>query len=157
MNCPVCSTKAKVSNVWKNKRHQTRVYLCPECLTEFRTREKIDYSSMDKYILEQINKQAVEKAKKQKVTKEHLKIAKENGIKESTVRSRVYYHGWDVEDAIVTPPNYGKYKKWREVAKANGIALPTFYSRINVNGWTPEKAATTPLLKRRETANESLH
>jgi transcriptional regulator NrdR family protein len=93
MNCPVCSTKAKVSSVWKNKRHQTRVYLCPECLTEFRTKEK-------------------------------------------------------VEEAIVTPPNYGKYTKWKEVAKANGIALPTFYTRINVNGWTAEKAATTPLLKK---------
>jgi hypothetical protein len=76
-------------------RHKKRPGSLPVIVIRHLYFTKIDYSSMDKYILEQINKQAVGKAKKQKVTKEHLKIAKENGIKETTVRSRVYYHGWD--------------------------------------------------------------
>jgi hypothetical protein len=39
------------------------------------------------------------------VTKEHLEIAKRNGISSSCVWNRVYKNGWDTEKAITTPMN----------------------------------------------------
>lgn len=82
------------------------------------------------------------------LTKEHLEIAKKNGINPGTVQNRVYALQWDIEDAITKPVRKRKYEKWIKIAKANGITNQTFYARVKRDGWKEEDAATIPVGKR---------
>lgn len=50
MNCPICENKAKVINTTRRKRWTSRRHECRECLTRFRTVEKIDLKSIPKYL-----------------------------------------------------------------------------------------------------------
>ncbi|PEC81627.1 hypothetical protein COD81_15285 [Bacillus cereus] len=82
-------------------------------------------------------------------TWEEYEIAKQNGIKKSTVNQRININGWSVEDAISKPLFVSlkeKYAKQWELAQQNGISYDTFFSRIKRYNWTPDDAAKTPIL-----------
>lgn len=83
---------------------------------------------------------------------EWAKVAKENGIKIGTYKSRIR-RGWSQEKACSTPVNHGRglYRHWMKVAESNGIKNGTYRSRVDELGWSKEEAATTlprPLKKR---------
>jgi transcriptional regulator NrdR family protein len=51
MKCIVCNGKAKVLNEWVSPYHiTTRHYECVDCLTRFKTSEKILFESIPSYI-----------------------------------------------------------------------------------------------------------
>lgn len=93
-------------------------------------------------------KRAINEPINKRLTKEHLEIAKKNGINPGTVQNRVYSLQWDVKDAITKPVRQRKYEKCIKIAQANGIAKQTFYARVKRNGWKEEDAATIPVGKR---------
>lgn len=74
--------------------------------------------------------------------------AEELGINVNTLRNRVLYRGWTVEDAINIPMMKekliefrGEYKSAREWARFFGIKIHTFWSRRS-RGWPMERIAT---------------
>ncbi|PEU05199.1 hypothetical protein COK06_12975 [Bacillus cereus] len=82
-------------------------------------------------------------------TWEEYEIAKQNGIKKSTVDQRINIQGWSVEEAI-SKPLFVSFKKeyaeqW-ELAQQNGISYDTFFSRVKRYNWDPNVAAKTPIL-----------
>lgn len=82
-------------------------------------------------------------------TWEEYEIAKQNGIKKSTVDQRINVHGWDVEKAISKPLFVSlkvKYAEEWDLAQRNGISYDTFFSRVKRYNWDPNDAATTPVL-----------
>lgn len=76
------------------------------------------------------------------LTKEQLKIAKNNGIKYNTLYNRVYNYGWSIEDAITKQPHsiYSKRKsklytrEEEEIMIANGVSTDLFRNRL-WRGW----------------------
>lgn len=52
MICPACAEKAVQYNRRDSEKHYSsyRYYRCKSCLTEFKTEEKIMFSSLPKYI-----------------------------------------------------------------------------------------------------------
>lgn len=93
------------------------------------------------------------------ITDEQYNIAMKNGVKKSTVYSRVYLYKWDVEKAINTPVITREYrsrkypKKYTDLALSNGMSIVTFYNRVK-SGWSYKKAATEPLLRKKKTKRE---
>jgi hypothetical protein len=78
-----------------------------------------------------------------RLTKSQRLQAKENGILNATVHSRIRL-GWDVKEAITIPPN-SHYVLDADViaqAAANGINKHTLYTRIYVYEWDEERAIT---------------
>ncbi|WP_051591050.1 hypothetical protein [Bacillus sp. UNC438CL73TsuS30] len=81
-----------------------------------------------------------------KLTPQHIAIAANNKIKERTVRARVYYHGWTVQDAISVPTKGSAFKRpegyfdYLNLAKQNGIKESTFGYRVRY-GWSLIDAA----------------
>jgi hypothetical protein len=84
-----------------------------------------------------------------KITPQHYKIAKENGISRGTVRSRIHKLGWTVIEAISVPVKIiereKEYYEYLEKAKQNGISTSAFIYRVKRN-WTLEEAALRPLV-----------
>lgn len=73
-------------------------------------------------------------------------LAKENGIKATTLERRLRTLGWDKQRAITTPPQkQTDLSKWREIAKKNGINKGALRKRIMVYGWDTERAVTEPI------------
>ncbi|MNS40517.1 hypothetical protein D3C72_728330 [compost metagenome] len=90
--------------------------------------------------------------KKDKIplTTADYKRAAENGIKATTLASRILYYGWDKDEAINTPPNARSRNKDipltredYERAAAHGINSSTLANRVRIRGWDKEKAITT--------------
>lgn len=51
MNCPICNSEVKLLDVRQNKfKIAHRKYECKECLTEFKTEEKIIFNSIPSYL-----------------------------------------------------------------------------------------------------------
>ena len=68
----------------------------------------------------------------------------EKGLNYSTIYSRYYRDGWDIEDAISKPVQKRScVKKWKELAARNGIEWKLVNSRKS-QGWEWEPACTTP-------------
>lgn len=86
------------------------------------------------------------------ITPENFNTALANGICENTLIKRVRTHGWDIERAITTKPERGKWSKWIEIAKGNGISPSVFYTRITRDRMSPEVAATASVLSPQENA-----
>ncbi|EJR08744.1 hypothetical protein F8161_24155 [Bacillus cereus] len=86
------------------------------------------------------------------LTDEEYQQAESNGISRRVLYMRMYRYGWELQEALTTPPrtywhmNEGKSNKWLELATENGINSSTFYSRVN-NGWDPKDAASIPTRK----------
>lgn len=55
MKCPLCESKTKVSDSRMAKKDRVRTHLCPNCLTSFKTVERIDYGSLDRYVLDRLH------------------------------------------------------------------------------------------------------
>lgn len=90
------------------------------------------------------------------ITDEHYAIAKRNGIKESTVRSRVYVYGWKIDRAIAEKPKQRiptGWSEWKETALANGIGRDTYVSRVS-RGMSPKEASTAPKMTSKEMAEK---
>ena len=51
MRCLLCDEKTKVLNSRYKNEMVVRVRECPNCLTRFKTQEKIDGKSLDDYVL----------------------------------------------------------------------------------------------------------
>jgi hypothetical protein len=83
-------------------------------------------------------------------TREQIAQAKRNGVSYLTLYARVKYYGWDVNEAINTPP-YSRDthprltlpKEAIEIAAENGISRMDIWNRLN-SGWTLEEAIHTP-------------
>lgn len=92
-----------------------------------------------------------------KITKEHYRIAEQNGISKNTLFRRVRKSGWDIEKAITHPVltakergYLGKPKRsliteeqWEKAQKL-GLKYSTIYRRIQ-SGISPEDACTTAI------------
>jgi hypothetical protein len=87
---------------------------------------------------------------------EWLRLAKQNGIKESTFYARINKSGWDLERAATTPLCLRPYElaaaarvkipqEIKDLAAVNDIALGTFKSRVYQSGWDMQRAATEPV------------
>lgn len=92
------------------------------------------------------------------LTKEHYKIAKENGLKPSTVFNRVYKSMWTTERAITQSVNInGKRnvpnRKYYDIAEKNGISAKKVWQRHNYQGWSLEDACTIPIRKKAKDAD----
>lgn len=84
------------------------------------------------------------------VTPKDYEVAKQNGIDEQRVYTRVYMHGWNIERAITEPVrSYNDLSKYANLAKRNNISYNTFYERVR-RGMQPRKAATTPVKTSKE-------
>jgi hypothetical protein len=82
------------------------------------------------------------------LTKEEREIAKKNGIGRSTLHSRVYLWGYDIERAITEPPKKSSIiDGYREKCRENGVSDSLFHYRVN-SGWNKEDASTKPPEKR---------
>jgi hypothetical protein len=76
--------------------------------------------------------------------KKWLEVATQNGINETTFKTRIG-RGWTPEKAAATPKTiYRDHNHWLELAKENGIKASNYHQRI-YKGWRPERAATEPL------------
>lgn len=90
-----------------------------------------------------------------KITKEHYRIAAENGISKNTLFRRVKKSGWDIKKAITHPVITAKERgqlgrpkrklitdeQWEKAQKL-GLSYSTVYARIQ-KGIDPEEACTT--------------
>ncbi|HDR7850957.1 TPA: hypothetical protein QCY30_005795 [Bacillus toyonensis] len=89
------------------------------------------------------------------LTNEEYEVAKSNGIGRRALYMRVHTYGWELQEALTTPPRAywhigeGKFNKLLKVAKENGIIPSTFYGRVN-SGWDPQDAATIPVRKQND-------
>lgn len=78
------------------------------------------------------------------LTKEHYKIAAENGISKELAYNR-FNAGWDAMEAVTKPIRYVN-KELQEKARANGIELPiSVIAGRKMLGWPEEKIITTEL------------
>lgn len=83
-----------------------------------------------------------------KYDEKYFKIAEENGIKRTTVYSRLR-NGWDIQRAITEKSKSRTgWEKWRKTAEENGVKQQLFYLRIK-RGMTPKQAATTKIDEKR--------
>lgn len=88
---------------------------------------------------------------------EHLKKAKNKGIKYETFRGRLRM-GWSLADAssidLVDKKKFRRSdKKWMEIAVKNNIKIGTYKSRVK-NGWSFEDASSIRTLEAGEYLNE---
>jgi transposase-like protein len=83
-------------------------------------------------------------------------MAREHGLKESTLWDRIRYRGWTLEKALNTPVR--KVKTYTlngmsenmnlsQIARDRGISVHTLWDRIHSQGWDLEKALNTPVKK----------
>ena len=82
------------------------------------------------------------------LSEEAIKKGIENGISETTIRTRFYYLNWTVTDAITRPVRKRKHfitDETRKLLKENGITYETYYARLK-RGWNVEDASTKPLI-----------
>ncbi|WP_078382350.1 hypothetical protein [Sutcliffiella halmapala] len=86
-----------------------------------------------------------------KLTLLHIEEALKNGIKERTVRARVYNYGWSVQEAITVPTKGSSFERsedyfyYLKIAKENGISTCTYRHRAK-RGWSLIEAATAELV-----------
>jgi hypothetical protein len=80
------------------------------------------------------------------ITPEHFARAAAIGVSEKMLIQRARKSGWDIEEAVTTPPRAIRKvpEDWVNIAQQNGISRKTFLLRIRTRGWSEEKAATTP-------------
>ena len=85
------------------------------------------------------------------ITPDDYRIAKENGISEDTLLSRVRKLGWDINKAITEPVRIKREFTEEEikVMEENGIDRNTAASRMYL-GWTLEEALTRPKKRGRQ-------
>ncbi|MBT2601397.1 MULTISPECIES: hypothetical protein [unclassified Oceanobacillus] len=87
------------------------------------------------------------------LTKEHYKIAEQNGISKELAYNR-FNAGWDVMDAVTKPKARAVNKELQEKARANGIELPvSVIAGRKMLGWPEEKIVTTPVDDHRKKIN----
>ena len=55
MNCPVCNSKTQVTAGRRKDGKYERDRECLECLTRFKTKESIEYSSLNDYALTKLH------------------------------------------------------------------------------------------------------
>lgn len=98
------------------------------------------------------------------LTPDDVRKAKENGVTERLLRSRVYEKGWPVNRAITQKTKHktkdAEFKKWSDIAATNGIKRSLFWQRVHVSKWTYGKAATHPIMTSAEVikkANETVY
>jgi len=80
------------------------------------------------------------------ISDEEYAIAESNGIRRSTLESRIRKLGWSKERAITEQVD--KFKKWVSLAEKNGISRASFYMRKNELGWSLEESATVPIMSK---------
>jgi hypothetical protein len=89
-------------------------------------------------------------------TREQIEQAKRNGVSYLTLYARVMNYGWDIDEAINTPPHdrFGNDVKSIlpeeavKIAEKNGLSRVDIWNRLNA-GWTLEKAIHTPKTRRK--------
>lgn len=81
--------------------------------------------------------------------------AKANGIKKSTLRTRLLDLDWDIEDAI-SLESQTKPNEWLKIAMSRGIKRGTFYGRIR-KGYTPEEAVSVRFLPKKHNHERDLY
>ncbi|EZP77582.1 Nucleoside permease nupC [Parageobacillus genomosp. 1] len=89
-------------------------------------------------------------------TREQIEQAKRNGVSYLTLYARVINYGWDIDEAIHTPPHdrFGNDVKSIlpeeavKIAEQNGLSRVDIWNRLNA-GWTLEKAIHTPKTRRK--------
>lgn len=80
------------------------------------------------------------------ITPEDYAAAEKLGVSKSTLESRVWDLGWEIERAINTPPRkLTDRSHWSKVAEKNGISYKIFINRVTLHGWSEERAATEPV------------
>lgn len=74
------------------------------------------------------------------LTPDDVRKAKENGVSERLVRSRVYEKGWSVKRAITQKVSHktkdAEFKKWSDIAATNGIKRSLFWQRVHIAKWS---------------------
>src|SRR5699024_1793753 len=81
------------------------------------------------------------------ITPKDYEKAKEIGISENLLYTRVYFHNWSIDRAVSTPPKkYRHLEKYMKLAERNGINRSAFYKRV-YRGMDDKKAATTKVIK----------
>lgn len=145
MICPICNSDS-VQMLEINTNHKKRIereYECLECLTAYKTRERLIKSSIPSFVQEQ----AYMIVNDVHVTKKEFDKAQENGISRKILHQRIK-NNWSTERAITEPVNkQKKHGEYRKIAESNGISRYTFYARVK-RGMDPKEAATKPLKER---------
>lgn len=81
------------------------------------------------------------------ITPKDYEKAKEIGISENLLYTRVYFQNWSIDRAVSTPPKkYRHLEKYMKLAERNGINKSTFYKRV-YRGMDAKEAAKTKVIK----------